>query len=185
VSLLLMTLLMKTLLVPRPVLPPVGADLITLIAVCPLPAMAQSIDRAQRLGSLWVTYLLAMIFHVDLGLMPLFHGLSPEIESHVNPARLPLIFGAMLVYFLIPVAAILLTAYAASDPEHPDRWRPWRRIHFWISVVYTATNIPHLIADILVPDSRADQVALMVVLLLIGLLINVEGWQWWRETRRV
>jgi hypothetical protein len=48
-------------------------------------------------------------------------------------------------------------------------------------VVYTATNIPHLIADILVPDSRADQVALMAVLLLIGLLINREAWAWWRQ----
>jgi len=47
--------------------------------------------------------------------------------------------------------------------------------------VYTITNVPHLIADILVPDARSDQVALMVVLLGIGLLINVEGWRWWRQ----
>jgi hypothetical protein len=50
-------------------------------------------------------------------------------------------------------------------------------------VVYTVTNIPHLIADILVPDSRGDQVLLMVVLLAIGLLINAEGWRWWRSNR--
>jgi hypothetical protein len=48
-------------------------------------------------------------------------------------------------------------------------------------VVYTATNIPHLVADIVIPDSRGDQVALMVVLCLIGLLINGEGWRWWRQ----
>ena len=48
-------------------------------------------------------------------------------------------------------------------------------------MLYTATNIPHLIADILVPDSRSDQVLLMVVLLAIGLLINREGWLWWRQ----
>jgi hypothetical protein len=41
--------------------------------------------------------------------------------------------------------------------------------------------VPHLIADIVVPDSRGDQVALMVVLLGIGLLINREGWLWWRQ----
>jgi len=50
-----------------------------------------------------------------------------------------------------------------------------------LSVVYTVTNVPHLIADIVVPDSRTDQVALMAVLLVIGLLINVEGWRWWRQ----
>jgi hypothetical protein len=145
--------------------------------------MSAAIDHALRLRSLWLCWLLAMLFHVDLGLMPLFHGISPEIESHVARAQLPLLFGGMLVYFLIPLGAILLIAYAASDPAHPARWRSWRRIHFWISLVYTVTNLPHLIADILVPDSRADQVALMVVLVmvLIGLMINLEGWRWWRS----
>ena len=139
------------------------------------------IDHALRLRQLWLTYLLAMLFHVDLGLMPLFHGLSPEIESHVDPARLPLVYWGMLIYFLIPLCAILLIAYAASNPAAAGRWRWWRRGHFWISVVYTVTNVPHLIADIVVPDSRGDQVALMVLLLLLGLLINVEGWRWWRQ----
>ena len=124
-----------------------------------------------------------MLFHVDLGLMPLFHGLSPKIESQVPENSLPLLFWGMLVYFLLPLLAILLTAYAASDPSHPRRWRRWRQGHFWISVIYTLTNLPHLIADILVPDSRSDQVALMLVLVLIGLLINLEGWHWWHSER--
>lgn len=140
-----------------------------------------AVDRAMRLRWLWLAWLLAMLFHVDLGLMPLFHGQSPEIESQVPVAMLPLLFGAMLGYFLVPLACVVTIAYAASDPGHADRWRPWRRLHFWISAVYTVSNLPHLIADILVPDSRADQVALMVVLVLIGLLINGEGWAWWRE----
>jgi hypothetical protein len=33
-----------------------------------------------------------------------------------------------------------------------------------------------------IPDSRADQVALMLVLCLIGLLINWQGWLWWRQS---
>ncbi|KEF41897.1 MAG: hypothetical protein ER33_09125 [Cyanobium sp. CACIAM 14] len=145
--------------------------------------MAGAIDHALRLRSLWIAWLLAMLFHVELGLMPLFHGVSPEIEGHVATARLPLLFVAMLIYFLLPLAAFVLIAYAASDPGHPRRWRRWRVAHFWLSVVYTVTNLPHLAADILVPDSRADQIALMVVLVLIGLLINREGWLWWREAR--
>ena len=148
--------------------------------------MHDKIDHALRLRSLWTCWLLAMIFHVDLGLMPLFHGLSPEIESHVDPALLPLLFAAMLVYFLIPLGAILLIAWQASDPAPGGRalrrGRRWRRLHLWISVVYTVTNVPHLVADILVPDSRADQVALMLVLVLIGLLINREAWLWWRQS---
>jgi len=94
-----------------------------------------------------------------------------------------LLFWAMLVYFLIPLGALLRIAWAASQPTRPGHWLRWRRTHFWICVVYTLTNIPHLVADILVPDSRADQVALMAVLLLIGVLINREAWAWWREAR--
>jgi uncharacterized membrane protein YhaH (DUF805 family) len=145
--------------------------------------MTEAIDHALRLRQLWLAYLLAMLFHVDLGLMPLFHGLSPEIGSQVDPSRLGLLFWAMLIYFLIPLSSLLLITYAASDPARSTRWRGWRRLHFWISVVYTVTNVPHLIADMLVPDSRSDQVFLMVVLLLIGLLINREAWGWWLQGR--
>ncbi|MFN6357163.1 MAG: hypothetical protein ACK4ZO_14425 [Cyanobacteriota bacterium] len=146
-----------------------------------MSASPPPIDHALRLRQLWLAYLLAMLFHVDLGLMPLFHGLSPEIESRVDPSRLPLVFWGMLIYFLLPLLAILLITWTASNPATAGRWRWWRRVHFWLSVVYTVTNVPHLLADILVPDSRSDQVALMVVLLAIGLLINVEGWRWWRQ----
>lgn len=145
--------------------------------------MAGAIDHALRLRSLWIAWLLAMLFHVDLGLMPLFHGISPEIHSHVEAAQLPLLFGAMLAYFLLPLAAIVLIAYAASDPAYPRRWRRWRLGHFWLSVVYTLTNIPHLAADILVPDARIDQILLMLAMVVIGLLINREGWLWWRCSR--
>jgi hypothetical protein len=36
--------------------------------------MTPSLRRGLRLISLWVVWLLAMLFHVDLGLMPLFSG---------------------------------------------------------------------------------------------------------------
>lgn len=141
--------------------------------------------HALRLRHLWTAYLLAMLFHVDLGLMPLFHGLSPEIESHVPKENLAWLFWAMLIYFLIPLGSLLLIAYADGSEHGSQRrfWQRWRAFHFGISVVYTITNIPHLIADILVPDSRGDQVFLMVVLLGLGLLINREAWLWWRRGR--
>jgi hypothetical protein len=144
--------------------------------------MRQTTNHAPRLTTLWIAWLLAMLFHVDLGLMPLFHGQSPEIHSHVNAAALPLLFGAMLGYFLLPLIALVLITYADTAADPANRWRPWRRIHFWLSIVYTATNIPHLAADILIPDARIDQIALMVVLTVLGLLINVEGWRWWRQS---
>lgn len=41
-----------------------------------------SINQAQQL---------IMLFHVDLGLKPLFHGQSPEIRSQVQQGVLPLL----------------------------------------------------------------------------------------------
>ena len=142
------------------------------------------IDHGLRLRSLWLSWLFAMLFHVDLGLMPLFHGISPQIESQIAASQLPGLFATMLGYFLLPLLAVVGIAYACSNPtsrRHPWRRRPWRRIHFGLSVIYSLSNLIHLVADILVPDSRGDQVALMGVMVAIGLLINREAWLWWRK----
>ena len=84
--------------------------------------MVPSRDRALRLRSLWQCWFLALLFHTDLGLMPLFHGLKVEIESQVAPAAVPMIFGAMLAYGLVPLAAVILITYA-KPPPHRSRAR--------------------------------------------------------------
>jgi hypothetical protein len=71
---------------------------------------------ALRVAALWAAWLFVMLFHVKLGLMPLFHGCSVEIKSQVSSAQLPRIFLAMLIYFLIPVVAMLLAVHAITDP---------------------------------------------------------------------
>ena len=139
-----------------------------------VPRRPLTIDHAQRVRSLWTAWFLCLLFHTYLGLMPLFHGLSPEIESHVATERLPLVFWAMLLYFLVPLGAYVLSSYASSVPG----WRRWRWFQFGLSVVYTLTNTAHFAVDILIPDSRSDQVLLMAVMLVLGLLINVESWRW-------
>jgi hypothetical protein len=144
------------------------------------------IDHGLRLRSLWLSWLLAMLFHVDLGLMPLFHGISPQIESHIADSQLPGLFAAMLGYFLVPLGVMVGIAYACSVPANPQRTgarrkHRWRLAHFGLSVVYSLSNLAHLGADVLVPDSRADQVVLMGVMVGVGLLINREAWLWWRQ----
>jgi hypothetical protein len=135
---------------------------------------------ALRVAGLWGAWLLLMLFHVELGLMPLFHGASVEIESRVAPQQLPRIFLAMLVYFLIPVLALLLAIHAVSAPGGWSATAPWRAAQFWLSVVYSVTNLVHLLADLRIPDARSDQILLMLVLTLVGLLLNLETWQWWQ-----
>lgn len=133
-----------------------------------------------RLAAFWGSWLLLMLYHVELGLMPLFHGLPVAIETHVRSGRLPLLFWAMLLYFLLPLGALLLVIDALAAPGSWSAAISWRAAQFWFSVVYSVSNAIHLIADIVIPDSRSDQVALMLVLTVIGLLINVEAWFWWR-----
>ena len=141
---------------------------------------APAIDHGLRLAALWAAWLLVMLYHVELGLMPLFHGLPVEIKSHVPPERLPRLFVAMLLYFLLPLAALLLVVQARSAPTSWAGSSVMRALQFWFSVLYSLTNGLHLIADIRIPDSRRDQVLLMIVLSAIGLLINVEAWLWWQ-----
>jgi hypothetical protein len=135
---------------------------------------------ALRVAGLWGAWLLVMLFHVELGLMPLFHGVSVEIKSRVSTQRLPSVFLAMMCYFLLPVLAMILAIHAASDPSSWTGQRPWRGIQLVLSLVYSLTNVGHLVADIIIPDSRVDQVVLMALLVLIGLLLNFELWSWWR-----
>lgn len=135
---------------------------------------------ALRVAALWAAWLLVMLFHVELGLMPLFHGCSVEIKSQVSSAQLPRIFLAMLIYFLIPVVAMLLAVHAVTDRLAWSRSAGWRGAQFWLSATYSFTNLAHLVADIQIPDSRLDQVLLMVVLTVIGLLLSWQAWQWWQ-----
>lgn len=144
-------------------------------------APAPVIDHGLRLRSLWTAWLLAMLIHVDLGLMPLFHGLSAQIESEVPAAALPSVFMAMMLYDLIPLLCLLLIAQASSDPGRPRRWQLWRRWHQAIALIYSITNLAHLAADILIPDRRLDQILLMAVITSIGLAITREARCWWRQ----
>jgi hypothetical protein len=135
---------------------------------------------AFRLAALWAGWLLVMLFHVELGLMPLFHGRSVEIESRVSASRLPQVFLAMLIYFLLPVLAMLLAFQAATDPVGWSGSALMRGLQFWFGAAYCVSNLIHLVADIRIPDSRVDQVVLMTALSLLGFLLCWQAWQWWK-----
>ena len=136
--------------------------------------------QALRIAALWIAWLIVMLFHVELGLMPLFHGRSVQIETDVPVARLPRLFMAMLLYLMVPVVAMLLAFHAAADPQSWSAASSWRGAQWWLSLLYTLTNLVHLTADIRIPDARRDQIVLMSFLTLIGLMLNVETWLCWR-----
>ena len=122
---------------------------------------------------LWIVFLLGLLFHTDLGLMPLFHNLSVVSSPATNMDEIALIMWLMLGFFIPPMAAIIATTFINS--------RGYRKLHFALSLFYTMLNFSHLIADLMVKPIVWYQITLMVILLIIGLLINIVSFQWIKE----
>lgn len=125
----------------------------------------------QKISALWTSFLLGMLFHTDLALMPLFHDLEVE-HSHAG-GDINAVFGFMLIFFLLPLLAIIVPTFT----NH----KSYRNFHFGFTVVYSVFNLGHLIADFVV-GAPWYQLVLMVILLLIGLLLNIVSFQWRQTT---
>ena len=123
----------------------------------------------QKISALWTSFLLGMLFHTDLALMPLFHELEVE-HSHAG-GDANAIFGFMLIFFVLPMLAIIVPTFTNA--------KSYRNFHFGFTIVYSVLNLGHLIADILV-GAPWYQLLLMLLLLLIGLLLNLVSFQWWQ-----
>ncbi|TRT80989.1 MAG: hypothetical protein EWV82_13790 [Microcystis aeruginosa Ma_AC_P_19900807_S299] len=111
----------------------------------------------EKIAALWTTFLLGTLFHTQLGLMPLFHGQS-IVESH-QTSNLDPIFWGMLLFFLLPMLAIIGVNFSES--------RSLRKSHFWLTIL-------------LVRPIAWYQIALMAILLIIGLILNLVSYQWLR-----
>ena len=129
--------------------------------------MYMSNNYPQKISALWTSFLLGMLFHTDLALMPLFHDLEVE-HSHAG-GHINVLFGFMLVFFVLPMLAIIIPTFTSA--------KPYRNFHFGFTVVYSILNLSHLIADIIV-GAPWYQLVLMLLLLLIGLLLNLVSFQW-------
>lgn len=121
---------------------------------------------------LWNVFLLGLLFHTDLSLMPLFHGLNVA-HSDSHQSDVGLIFWLMLVFFALPLWMMVLTAFNDS--------LQFRRTHFAVTVLYSVLNFFHLLADLMVQPIVGSQIALMLMLFGFGLGLNWVGFQWIRE----
>lgn len=113
-----------------------------------------------QITALWTAFLLVLLFHTDLGLMPLFHGQSVAYSHDTND--ISWILWSMLAFFVPPLLAIVLPTFTDS--------KCYRTGHFWLTVIYSFFNLSHLIADLLVTPIAWYQIALMTILVLIGAL---------------
>ena len=131
---------------------------------------------ATTITTLWVVFLLGILFHTQLALMPLFHGLSVA-ESHAhNYISIDAVLWFMLIFFSLPLLAIIGCTFYDS--------LKFRRLHFGITLVYTVLNLLHLILDSMI-GVPSYQLILMALLLCVGLLLNLVAYQWIRGSGRV
>ncbi|MBD2616200.1 MAG: hypothetical protein RMY62_025795 [Nostoc sp. ZfuVER08] len=132
-----------------------------------------AVNYRERIIPLWTVFLLGILFHTQLGLMPLFHGLSVvESQKAQNINDISGIMWLMLGFFAIPMLGIITTAFTDS--------KRYRMIHFGVTIFYTIMNLLHLVLDLFVQPVLWYQIALMVFLLIVGLLLNITAFQWMR-----
>ena len=131
---------------------------------------------ATTITTLWVVFLLGILFHTQLALMPLFHGLSVA-ESHAhNYVNIDAVLWFMLIFFSLPLLVIVGCTFYDS--------LKFRRLHFAITLVYTVLNLLHLVLDSMI-GVPSYQLILMALLLCVGLLLNLVAYQWIRGSGRV
>ncbi|MBD2238195.1 hypothetical protein H6G35_16435 [Aulosira sp. FACHB-113] len=133
-----------------------------------------AINYREKIIALWTVFLLGTLFHTQLGLMPLFHSLSvAESQKATSMNEISGIMWLMLGFFVLPMLAIIATAFADS--------KRYRVIHFGLTIFYSVMNLLHLIVDLFVTPIFWYQIALMALLLGVGLLLNVVAYQWLRS----
>jgi hypothetical protein len=124
-----------------------------------------------KIITLWSAFLLGTLFHTQLGLMPLFHGINvARADVHDSPENVAIVLWLMLAFFTLPMVAMIATTFTHS--------KRYRTIHFGGTVVYSVMNLMHLMADLFVTPIVWSQIALMTILLVIGLILNLVSFQW-------
>jgi glucan phosphoethanolaminetransferase (alkaline phosphatase superfamily) len=132
-------------------------------------------DFQHQITALWSSFLLALLFHTQLGLMPMFHGMEithSHADEFVNP---DFVFWFMFLFFAFPVLAIALTPFTSS--------RLYRKLHFGLTLIYSVLNFAHLTIDIMI-KVPSYQIVLMVILFALGIALNIVSWQWMRHGHR-
>ncbi|OUC14034.1 MAG: hypothetical protein B0A82_13475 [Alkalinema sp. CACIAM 70d] len=132
------------------------------------------VNYREKIITLWVVFLLGLLFHTQLALMPLFHGLDVAHSHAGSDSDVSLIFWLMLIFFIIPMGLIVTTAFTESYRS--------RVIHFGITVLYTILNFSHLVADLMVQPIVWPQIILMGILFVLGLVLNLVTYRWMRSS---
>lgn len=132
-----------------------------------------TVSYQTKIITLWGVFLLGLLFHTQLGLMPLFQGQSVVISGAHTTGDSVWILWLMLGFFVLPLFAMVATLFDTS--------RRYRRLHFGGTVFYSVMNFLHVIADVWAKPIAWYQITLMIVLLMVGLVLNRVAFQWMQE----
>jgi hypothetical protein len=133
------------------------------------------VNYQEKIIALWSVFLLGILFHTQLGLMPLFHSLPvAESQKATTISEISGVMWLMLGFFVVPMLAIIGTAFAD--------FKRYRVIHFGLTVFYTIMNLLHLVLDLFVTPIFWYQITLMALLFGVGLLLNFTAYQWMKAT---
>lgn len=127
----------------------------------------------EKIITLWAVFLLGTLFHTQLGLMPLFHNQSVALSNARATDNIAWILWSMLCFFAVPMVAMIATLF--------DDSQRYRKLHFGVTIFYTAMNLFHIVADLWVKPIAWYQIALMIMLFMIGLSLNLVSLQWMQE----
>ncbi len=122
--------------------------------------------------TLWAIFLFGMIFHTQLGLIPLFYG-EDIVMPHTHHFAPHLDLWLMLGFYAIPILAIIFVLFKDT--------RPWRLAHFLLTMSYSVLNVAHIAADLAVSPVQWYQIALITLVFGNGILLNFVAYQWLQQ----
>jgi len=129
-----------------------------------------------KVAALWTAFLLSLLFHVQLALMPLFHGLS-VVETRADEAvSMEFAMWFVLIFFSLPLFALLGCFFSPT--------LGFCKLHFGMTLVYSVLNFLHLALDASIA-APSYQLALMVLLFCIGFLLNLVSYHWMKAMSSV
>lgn len=126
-----------------------------------------------KLIALWTAFLLGLLFHTQLALMPLFHGVTVAPSHTHESLPLSFIFWMMLLFYAIPLFLIVMTPFWGQRIGHSRGLA----VNFGITLVYSLLNLIHFGMDVVV-GAPSYQLVLMLILVGIGGVLNVVTFQW-------
>ena len=136
--------------------------------------MVQVLRYQIKLIALWSAFLLGLLFHTQLGLMPLFHGIDVASSHTHEYANLTMVFSLMLLFYCIPLLLIVGVPFLNLHRG--------RSLNFGLTVIYTILNLIHFALDVVV-KAPGYQLILMLILVGIGFLLNGVTYQWMQRPK--